>query len=135
MRRLQHVISDSTQVTKRKNKKGKRKKPGVNKRLSRKEKYGVVIPTKYVEAVKLDIANGNTLWQTAVATELAALIEHGCFEFKPKGFKPSKDYQFAPMMLVFEVKQDLRRKARLVIQGFRVNPHDLSTRSTSWKKS
>ena len=32
--------------------------------------------------------------------------------------------------MVFELKQDLRRKARLVIQGFRVDPKLLSTRAT-----
>jgi hypothetical protein len=107
-----------------------RKKPGVNKRKQRKEKYGVTIPTKYSEAVQLDVSNGNTLWQTAVQIELAALIDHGCFEFKSKDYKPSSEYQFAPLRLVFELKQDLRRKARLVIQGFKVDPRDLSTRST-----
>ena len=59
-----------------------------------------------------------------------ALIDHDCFEFKSKDFKPSKKNQFAPLQLVFELKQDLRRKARLVIQGFKVDPRDLETRST-----
>ena len=65
-----------------------------------------------------------------VQTELAALIDHNCFQFKPKGYKPSKEYQYAPLRLVFELKQDLRRKARLVIQGFTIDPRDLETRST-----
>ena len=106
------------------------KKPGTNKRVSRKEKYGIVIPNNYKAAVQEDIKNGNTLWQTAVRTEIAALIHHECFEFKDRKFKPNKNYQFAPLRLVFELKQDFRRKARLVIQGFKVDPRDLSTRST-----
>ena len=107
-----------------------RKKPGANKRASRKEKYGITIPNTYKEAVAEDVTNGNTLWQTAVRTEIAALIHHNCFEFKTKRFKPNKNYQYAPLKLVFELKQDLRRKARLVIQGFKVDPRGLSTRST-----
>ena len=36
-------------------------------------------------------------------------------------------------ILNFELKHDLRRKARLVIQGFRVDPRKLSTYSTVFK--
>ena len=102
----------------------------MNKRKKGNEKYGIEIPNTYKRAVELDIDNGNTVWQTAVQTELAALINHGCFQFKDKHFKPSAEYQYAPLVLIFELKQDLRRKARLVIQGFKVDPRDLSTRST-----
>lgn len=107
-----------------------KKKPGVNKRVQDKEKYGIIIPRSYKHCVELDITNGNTLWQTAVKNEIAALINHECFEFKSKRFKPNKNYQFAPLVLNFELKQDFRRKARLVIQGFKVDPCDLSTHST-----
>ena len=96
---------------------GKRK-PGVNKRDKSNFKYGLEIPVSYKDAIRIDISNGNTLWQTAVHTEIAALIYHDCFEFKPKGFKLPKTYQYAPLVLNFELKQDLIRKARLVIQDF-----------------
>ena len=39
--------------------KGKRK-PGVNKRERSNFKYGLEIPIKYADAVRIDIANGNT---------------------------------------------------------------------------
>lgn len=106
-----------------------RKKPGVNERKRRREKCGISIPNKYTDAVELDIANGNTLWQTAVQVELAALIYHDCFKFKSRKYKYSKEYQFASLRFMFEMKQDLRRRARLVIQGFKVDPRDLETRS------
>ena len=93
-------------------------------------KYGIEIPDSVERAIKLDEKNKNTLWQTAIQTELAALILHGCFKFKGKKFKPDKSFQYAPLVFVFEIKQDLRHKARLVIKGFRVNPRELSTRST-----
>ena len=106
------------------------RKPSVNKRERSNFKYGLEIPVKYKDAVRIDIAYGSMLWQMAVQEKIAALIFHDCFTFKPKGFKLSNSYQFAPLVLNFELKQDLRCKARLVIQGFRVNPKDLSTQST-----
>ena len=62
---------------------------------------------KYKDAVHIDVANGNTLWQTAVQTDIAALLHYKCFEFKKKGFKLPKSYQYAPLVLNFELKQDI----------------------------
>ncbi len=114
------------------NKKLKRKKkskPGRNGRIPT-TKFGVVIPRSFEHAVQLDRQNGNRLWQDAVEKEVAALIFHKCFEFKDPTYKPSSEYQFARLNLVFEVKQDLRRKMRLVIMGNLVDPRGLSTRAT-----
>jgi hypothetical protein len=111
------------------NKKKKRKKPGRNGRIP-KTKFGIEIPKNYKHAVDIDTANNNRLWQDAVEKEVAALIFHKCFEFKSPDFKPSSDYQYAPLSLVFEVKQDLRRKMRLVIMGNKVDSRGLSTRAT-----
>ena len=108
----------------------KRKKKGVNNRKKGKTKYGVMIPRSYKEGKMLDIKNGNTLWQDAVEKEIAALIHHKCFDFKEPGYKPTSDYQYAPLNLVFEVKPDLTRKARLVIMGNVVDPRGLATRAT-----
>mmetsp|Transcript_18158 Transcript_18158/g.25645 ORF Transcript_18158/g.25645 Transcript_18158/m.25645 type:complete len:514 (+) Transcript_18158:510-2051(+) len=46
------------------------------------------------------------------------------------GYKLPEEYQYAPLHLVFEVKQDLRRKMRLVILGNKVDSRGLSTRAT-----
>lgn len=54
-------------------------------------------------------------------------------KFKPKKFKPDKSYQHAPLVLIFELKEDLRSKARLVIQGFKVNPRILMTKASMVK--
>jgi Reverse transcriptase (RNA-dependent DNA polymerase). len=62
--------------------------------------------------------------------EIAALIHHKCFEFKSAKFKPSADYQYAPLCLVYDIKSDLRYKARLVVQGHRDDPRGLSTCAT-----
>ena len=61
---------------------------------------------------------------------MAALIHHNCFQFMAPNFKPTEEYQYAPLNLFFEVKADLTRKARLVIMGNVVDPRGLSTRAT-----
>ena len=40
-----------------------------------------------------------------------------CWEFTPEGDIPGDDYQPTTLHMVFDVKQDLRRKARLVAGG------------------
>jgi Reverse transcriptase (RNA-dependent DNA polymerase). len=78
----------------------------------------------------IDKAAGNKKWQEAVMKEIAALIHHKCFEFKSTKFMPSADYQYALLCLVYDIKSDLCYKARLVVQGHRVDPRGLSTRAT-----
>ena len=80
--------------------------------------------------MQLDRDNNNRLWQDAVEKEISALIHHGCFRFEKPGYKLPDEYQYAPLHLVFEVKQDLRRKMRLVILGNKVDSCGLSTRAT-----
>ena len=46
------------------------------------------------------------------------------------GLKPTEEYQYAPLNLIFEVKADFTRKERLVIMDNVVHPRGLSTRST-----
>jgi hypothetical protein len=42
---------------------------------------------------------------------MGALIALDVFEFKSPSFKPTADYQFAPLRMIFDVKSDYRRKA------------------------
>jgi hypothetical protein len=81
----------------------KRKKPG---RISRplEVKYGVVIPRSVKHAYELDTEAGNTF--------------------------PSLDFQWTKLTMIFEVKQDGRRKARLVAGGHLVDPKGINSRST-----
>ena len=62
--------------------------------------------------------------------EVRALVLHQCFDFKSPNYKPSKDYQYVRLHLVYNIKADLTYKARLVCDGSRVDPKDLSTRAT-----
>ncbi len=112
--------------------KRKRKKPGANNRKKgvRQFKYGKEVPKTWDDVIRLDEAANCTMWQDAVKKEISALIYHQCFEFKNPGYKPSRDYQYAPMRLVYDVKPDGRCKARLVISGDTVDPKGLATRAT-----
>jgi hypothetical protein len=49
------------------------------------------------------------------------LLWLGCFDFRAPDFKPSSEYQFAKLTMIFEVKQDGRCKGRLVAGGHMVN--------------
>eukprot|EP00957_Ditylum_brightwellii_P202253 15329319-Ditylum_brightwellii.AAC.1 len=46
----------------------------------------------------------------------------------------SSDFQFAKIWFIFDVKQDLRRKARLVIGGHMVDPQDNDVYSSHMKQ-
>ena len=95
-------------------------------------KYGIEIPRNWTDIVRIDLASGNTLWADAVKKEVAALIHHGCFHFvSSEAFKPNKgEYQYCHLHFVYEVKTDLRQKARLVANGSTIDAKGLSTRAT-----
>ena len=79
--------------------------------------YGVQVPRTVEQALALDKANGNNLWKEAIDKEMTALRDLKCFEFRDKGDIPGDEYQKTRLMMIFDVKNDLRRKARLVAQG------------------
>ena len=72
-------------------------------------------------AKKLDKINGNTLWQDAISKELAELDEYKTFLALRKGDDVPEDYTRIPYRIVFDVKYDLRWKARLVAGGHRTD--------------
>ena len=93
-------------------------------------KYGFEVPKSWKDIIRIDTAANNTRWQDAVTKEVGALIMHHCFDFKSADFKPSADYQYCRLHLVYDVKSDLTFKARLVCNGSQVDPWDLSSRAT-----
>ena len=52
------------------------------------------------------------------------------FDFRPPDSKPGPDYQFVKLTMIYEVKQDGCRKARLVAGSHLVDPCGISTHST-----
>ncbi len=93
-------------------------------------KHGLEVPKNWKDIKRIDDSAGNTRWQNAVEKEVAALIMHNCFDFKTPDFKPTTDYQYCRLHLVYDIKNDLTYKARLVCNGSQVDPRGLSTRAT-----
>ena len=49
---------------------------------------------------------------------MTVLDKAGVFQYKPPNYKISNEHQYAPLRMIFEIKQeDLRRKARLIAGG------------------
>ena len=59
---------------------------------------------------------------------MGALYQLECFEFREKGFHPGVGWQRTTLHIIFDVKQDLRRKARLVAGGHLVDVLDNAVR-------
>ncbi|MEL6802173.1 MAG: hypothetical protein AAFO91_00130, partial [Bacteroidota bacterium] len=80
-------------------------------------KFGVQVPKTPREARELDKKNDNRLWGDAIKKELNQLNEYGTFKSLGKGTRVPSDYQLIKVHFVFDVKHDLRHKARLVAGG------------------
>ena len=85
-------------------------------------KFGVRVPRNYTEAVELDRKNGNTLWQDATKTEMSQIYEFGTFKSLGKRSRYPPGFSKIKTWLIFDVKQDGRRKARLVCGGHMTPP-------------
>lgn len=92
----------------------------VNKRYhNRNFKFGLEIPKTVKRAKEIDEANGNTLWQDAIAKEMAAV--RIAFDIMDPDKKTPPGYQYMDCHLIFDIKIDgLKRKARLVAGGHMV---------------
>ena len=80
-------------------------------------KFGIEVPRNYNDAMRLDRLNNNTMWQDAIKTELDQINEYNTFKTYGKNVRPPDRYKKVPVHFVFDVKFDLRRKARLVAGG------------------
>jgi hypothetical protein len=70
----------------------RQRKPGRNKRVSNPMgayKYGAKVPKNTAEALAIDKAAGNTLWQDAICKEVGALLEMETFKLMPLETKVS----------------------------------------------
>ncbi len=85
---------------------------------------GVEIPRSVHEAISLDKKNQDDKWSNAMKREIEGIQEHGTFEFLPPDSEAPQGYQLAPLRMIFDVKSDLRRMARLVVGGRKVNANE-----------
>jgi len=84
--------------------------------------FGVQVPRNHREAMELDTANGNTMWADAIKTEMDQLHEYDTFQDKGSGTTMGAGWKKINVHLIFAVKHDLRRKARLVAGGHLTEP-------------
>ena len=84
-------------------------------------KFGVEVARTIKHALELDKKNGDSLWQEAIKTELKQINDFKTFRTLERG-ESLRDFQRIPYHFVFDVKFDLRRKARLVAGGHRTDP-------------
>ena len=82
-------------------------------------KLGVHVPRNYKEAMELDRINGNMLWAHAIRRALDQTMDYRVFRDLGLGAPPPPGYLRIPLQLVFDVKSDGKRKARLVARGDR----------------
>jgi hypothetical protein len=82
-----------------------------------KYKFGIQGPKEINNAIDLDKKNGNQLWQEAIKTELKQLTDYQIFIVLDSGEDILACYQKISYHMVFDVKYDLRHKARLVAGG------------------
>jgi hypothetical protein len=83
----------------------------VNKRYhKRTHKYGLEVP------IRIDTANGNTLWQDAIREEMSKVLI--AFKVLKEGEDIPPAYQKINCHMVYDIKmEDFRRKARFVAGG------------------
>ena len=79
-------------------------------------KFGVQVPRNHAEAMELDKRDGGTLWADAESRELNQIDEYNTFTNLGKGARPN-NHRKIKVHMVYDVKPDLRRKARLVAGG------------------
>ena len=80
-----------------------------------KTKFGIQVPGSWEEAVKIDGANNNRLWQDAIDKEYRNA--QVAFKVLSCGDRPPPGYNEILCHLVFNVKLDMTRKARYVAGG------------------
>lgn len=89
-------------------------------------KYGIEIPDTIECAYELDRKNGNDFWAKSIRKEMTNVGI--AFEILPQGTDPPPGWRKASGHLVFDVKMDLTRKSRWVLDGHLTElPGNIST--------
>jgi hypothetical protein len=81
-----------------------------------KYKFGVEVPRSPRHGLELDRVGGNKLWKQATETELKQINEYKTFR-EPTEEDDLSKFQLIPYHMIYDVKFDGRRKARLVAGG------------------
>ena len=88
----------------------------INAKLRKKtHKYGIEIPRSVEHAYRIDKEDGSTFWRNAIKKEMTNVIV--AFDILEHNEEPPRNLKELGVHLVFDVKMDLTRKARLVADG------------------
>ncbi len=90
----------------------------------RSHKYGVEVPKTVAEALAIDRKTGTTFWRDAIEKEMKNVKV--AFEFSDDPNAPV-GFAKATCHMIFDIKFDLTRKARLVLNGAK---HDVPKEMT-----
>mmetsp|Transcript_25131 Transcript_25131/g.35990 ORF Transcript_25131/g.35990 Transcript_25131/m.35990 type:complete len:379 (-) Transcript_25131:1183-2319(-) len=82
-------------------------------------KFGLCVPSSVKEALEIDKERGDSFRQDAIAKETGNVLI--AFDIRSDD-KPPPGYQFIPHNIIFEIKMDFTRKARLVAGGHKTAP-------------
>ena len=85
--------------------------------LKRTSKFGVKVPSSVEEALKFDQENGDNLWFEAINKEIKNVKV--AFHLLGEDESPPPGSKQIPYHIIFDVRFDLTRKARLVAGGHR----------------
>ena len=89
----------------------------VKQKLEQNVKFGRVVPRNVNHAIMLDNENGDDFWQKAMEKEMKTMYDNKVFRMLPRGERAPKGYQFAPLHMVYDVKEGGVGKARFVAGG------------------
>ena len=92
------------------------------KKFGPKFKFGVQVPFDWHEVHKLQDKSGHTKWIDAEKLEMSQVMDYETFDDHGKGGKPPDGYKKICVHFVYDIKHDLRYKARLVADGHLTNP-------------
>ena len=90
-------------------------------------KFGIELPKSVAEALKIDELTGTDFWRKAIEAEMRNV--EPAFSFDPKDEIPAFHTKIDCHM-IFDIKMDLTRKARLVAGGHMTDPPKESTYSS-----
>ena len=92
------------------------------------EKYAIKILNTTREALILDRINGDNKWYDAIEKELIVLEKFSIWKFHSSHYKILREYQKALLCMIFYIKkEDMRRKARYVVGGYKIDSAHLES--------
>ena len=88
--------------------------------FKRMQKYGIELPKTVKRALEIDQETGTTFWRDAIKKEMSAVWK--AFEILQEGAPDPVAHKRIDVHMVFDIKPDFTRKARLVAGGHMTDP-------------